>query len=110
MYLRDSVQFNEKKKKSKVEIKSDVAVNLSGERLPSAGSPCKRKSWFDHNVIIRSYVYVRSVVHATEIHVCSLIGARTCMLVYTNSAVLDAQSERGISKSSAEKIDMRIAL
>ena len=65
------------KKKSKVEIKSDVAVNLSRKRLPSAGSPCKRKSWFDHNVIIRSYVYATSVVHATEIHLRSLIGART---------------------------------
>ena len=108
MYLRDSVQSNEKK--SKVEIKSDVAVNLSGKRLPSAGSPCKRKSWFDHKVIIRSYVYASSVVHATEIHLRSLIGAPTCMRVYTNSAELDAQSERGISKSSAEKIYMRIAL
>ena len=98
------------KKKSKVEIKSDVAVNLSRKRLPSARSPCKRKSWFDHNVIIRSYVYASSVVHATEIHLRSLIGARTCMRVYTNSAELDAQSERGISKSSAEKIYMRIAL
>ena len=98
------------KKKSKVEIKSDVAVNLSRKRLPSAGSPCKRKSWFDHNVIIRSYVYATSVVHATEIHLRILIGARTCMRVYTNSAELDAQSERGISKSSAEKIYMRIAL
>ena len=98
------------KKKSKVEIKSDVAVNLSRKRLPSAGSPCKRKSWFDHNVIIRSNVYATSVVHATEIHLRSLIGARTCMRVYTNSAELDAQSERGISKSSAEKIYMRIAL
>ena len=98
------------KKKSKVEIKSDVAVNLSGKRLPSVGSLCKRKSWFDHNVIIRSYVYVSSVIHATEIHLPSLIGARTCMRVYTNSAELDAQFERGISKSSAEKIDMRIAL
>ena len=46
----------------------------------------------------------------------SLIGARTCMHVYTNSAELDAQSGRGISKSSAEeniyansveKLDMR---
>ena len=91
------------KKKSKVEIKSDVAVSLSGKRLPSAGSPCKRKSWFDHNVIIRSYVYATRVVHATEIHLHKLIGARTYMRVYTNSAELDAQSERGISKSSAEK-------
>ena len=32
-------QFNEKN--SKVEIKSDVAVNLSRKRLPSAGRPCK---------------------------------------------------------------------
>ena len=84
-------------------------VNLSGKRLPSAGRPCKRKSWFDLNVIIRGYVYASSVVHATEIHLRSLIGARTCMRVYTNSAERDAQSERGISKSSAEKIYMRIA-
>ena len=91
------------KKKSKVEIKSDVAVNLSGKRLPSAGSLCKRKSWFDHNVIIRNYVYASSVVHATEIHLTSRIGARTCMCVYMNSTELDAQSKRGISKSSAEK-------
>ena len=98
------------KKKSKVEIKSDVAVNLSGKRLPSAGSPCKRKSWFEHNVIIRSYAYASSVVHATEIYLRSLIGACTCMHVNRNSAELDAQSERGISKSSAEKIYMRIAL
>ena len=61
-------------------------------------------------MIIRSYVYATSIVHATEIHLHSLIGARTCMRVYTNSAELDAQSERGISKSSAEKIYMRIAL
>ena len=79
------------KKQSKVEIKSDVAVNLSGKRLPSAGSSCKRKSWFDHNVIIRNYVYTSSIVHATEIHLRSLIG--TCMRVKTNSAELDAQSE-----------------
>ena len=98
------------KKKSKVEIKSDVAVNLSGKRLPSAGSPCRRKSWFDHNMIIRSYVYATSVVHATEVHLRSLTGPRTCMRVYTNSAELDAQSGRGISKSSAEKIYIRIAL
>ena len=81
------------KKQSKVEIKSDVAVNLSGKCLPSAGSPCKRKSWFDHNVIIRNYVYASSVVHATEIHLRSLIRARTCMQVNMNSAELDAQSE-----------------
>ena len=74
-----------------------------GKRLPSAGRPCKRKSWFGHNEIIRGYVYASSVVHATEIHLRSLIGARTCMRVYTNSAELDGQSERGISKSSAEK-------
>ena len=92
------------KKQSKIEIKSDVAVNLSGKRLPSAGSQCKRKSWFDHNVIIRNYVYAHSVVHATEIHLPNLIGARTCICVYTNSAELDAQSERGISKLSAEKM------
>ena len=61
-------------------------------------------------MIIRSYVYASSVVHATEIHLRSLIGVCTCMRVYTNSAELDAQSERGISKSSAEKVDMRIAL
>ena len=41
MYLRNSVQSIEKK--SKVEIKSDVAVNLSGKDLPSAGSLCKQK-------------------------------------------------------------------
>ena len=51
-----------------------------------------------------------SIVHATEIHLRSLIGTRTCMRVYMNSAELDAQSERGIFKSSAEKIYMRIAL
>ena len=55
-------------------------------------------------VIIRVYVYASSVVHATEIYMRSLIGARTCMHVYTNSAELDAQSERGTSKSSAKKI------
>ena len=81
------------KKQSKVEIKSDVAVNLSGKRLPSAGSPCKRKSWFDHNVIIKNYVYASSVVHATEIHLRSLIGTHTCIRVNTNSAELDAQPE-----------------
>ena len=54
-------------------------------------------------MIIRGYVYATSVVHATGIHLRSLIGARTCMRVYTNSAELDAQSEQGISKSSAEK-------
>ena len=91
MYLRDSVQSMEKK--SKVEIKSNVAVNLSGKHLPSAGSPCKRKSWFDHNVIIRSYVYVSRIVHANKIHLRSLIGTHTCMPAYTNSAELDAQSE-----------------
>ena len=64
-------------KNSNVEIKSDVAVNLSGKRLPSAGRPCKRKNWFDLNVIIRGYVYASSVVHATEIHLRSLIGALT---------------------------------
>ena len=72
-----------------------------GKRLPSAGRPCKRKSWFDHE-IIRGYVYASSVVDATEIHLRGLIVARTCMRVYMNSAELDAQSERGISKSSAE--------
>ena len=61
-------------------------------------------------MIIRSYVYATSVVHATVRNLRSLIGARTCMRVYTNSAELDAQSEQGISKSSAEKIYMRIAL
>ena len=75
-------------KNSKVEIQSDVAINLFRKRLPSAGCPCKRKSWFDHNVIIRGYVYASSVVHATEIHRRSLIGAHTCMRVYTNSANL----------------------
>ena len=69
----------------------------------------EKKSWFDLSVIIRGYVYASSVVHATEIHLRSLIGARTCMRVYTNSAELDAQSERGITKSSVEKIYMRIA-
>ena len=47
--------------------------------LSCPGRPCKRKNWFDHNVIIRGYVYVSSVVHATEIHLPSLIGAHTCM-------------------------------
>ena len=74
-----------------------------GKRLPSAGRPCKRKSWFDHNEIIRGYVYASSVVHATEIHLHSLIGAPTCMRVHMNSAELDVQSEPGISKLSAEK-------
>ena len=46
-----------------------------------------------------------TVVHATEIHLRSLIGARTCMCIYMNNAELDAQSERGVSKSSVEKID-----
>ena len=92
MYLCDSFQSNEKKQ-SKVENKSDVAVNISGKRLPSAGSPCKRESWFDHNAIIKNYVYASSVVHATETYLRSLIGTRTCMHVNTNSAELDAQSE-----------------
>ena len=83
---------------------------LSTKRLPSKGSSCKRKSWFDHNVIIRSFVYASSVVHATEIHLRILIGARTCMPVYTSSTKLDAQSERGISKSSAEKIYMYMGI
>ena len=74
-----------------------------GKRLPSTGRPCKRKSWFDHNEIIRGYVYASSIVHATEIHLRRLIEASTCMRVYVSSAELDAQSERGISKSSAEK-------
>ena len=65
---------------------------FQGKRLPSAGRPCKRKSWFDHNEIIRGYVYASSVVHATEINLRSLIGARTCMRIYMNSAELDAQS------------------
>ena len=72
------------------------------KRLPSAGRPCKRKSWFDHYEIIRGYVYASSVVDATEIHLHSLFRARTCMRLYTTSAELDA-SERAISKSSAEK-------
>ena len=105
IYLHDSDQFI-RKKNSKIEIKSDVAVNLFGKRLSSAGCPCKRKIWFDHNVIIRSYVYVSSIVHATEIHLRSIIEARTCMRVYTNSAEFDAQSERGKSNSSAEKINI----
>ena len=74
-----------------------------GKRLASASRPGKRKSWFDHNEIIRGYVYASSVVHATEIHLHSLIGARTCKRVYTNSAELDAQSEQDISKLYAEK-------
>ena len=55
IYLHDNDQFNKKKKdyQTDVEIKFDVAVNLSGKHLSSAGRPCKRKSWFDHNVIIR---------------------------------------------------------
>ena len=57
-------------------------------------------------MIIRSYVYASSIVHAGEIYLHSIIGARTCMRVYTNSAELDAQSERGISKLSAEKINI----
>ena len=57
----------------------------------------------DYNEIIRGYVYASSVVHATEIHLRSLIRARTCMGIYTNSTELDVQSEQGISKSSAEK-------
>ena len=39
----------------------------------------------------------------TEIHLRSLVGASTCMRIYMNSAGLDAQSERGIAKSSADK-------
>ena len=74
-----------------------------GKRLPSAGRPCKTKGWFDHDEIIRGYVYANSIVHATEIHLRCLIGARTCMGVYTKSAKLDTQSERGISKLSTEK-------
>ena len=42
-----------------------------------------------------------SVVHATEIHLRSLVGTRTCMHVHTNSVGLDAQSEQDISKSSS---------
>ena len=99
MYLRDSVQSNEKKyqrlKLSQV-LRSTFPENVCLAQVIT--------------MIIRSYVYATSVVHATEIHLRSLIGARTCMRVYTNSAELDAQSERGISKSSAEKIYMRIAL
>ena len=49
------------------------------------------------------YNYASSVGHATEIPLRSLIGARTCIRVYTKGAELDAQSVRGISKSSAEK-------
>ena len=74
-----------------------------GKCLPSTSRPCKRKSWFDHNEIIRGYVYASSIVHATEIHLRSPIGAGTSMRVYTNSPELDMQSEWGISKSSAEK-------
>ena len=48
-------------------------------------------------------MHASSVVHATEIHLRSLIGACTYMRIYTNSDGLDAQFERGISKSSAEK-------
>ena len=36
-----------------VETMSDVAVNLSGKSVSSTGRPCKRKSWFYHNIIIR---------------------------------------------------------
>ena len=54
--------------------------------------------------MIRSYVYASSVVHATEIHLRSLIGACTCMRVYTNSAELDAQSEQGIQIVCWKKI------
>ena len=70
-----------------------------GKRLPSAGRPCK----FDHNVIIRDYVYA-CVAHATEIHLHSLIGASTSMGVH-----VFRNSIEGISKLSAEKIYMRIA-
>ena len=71
--------------------------------MPSAGRPCKRKSWFDHIEIIRGYVYASSIDQATEIHLRSLIGACTCMRVYTNRAEPDVQSEQGVSKLSAEK-------
>ena len=40
-----------------------------------------------------------SVIHATEIHVHSLIRVRTCM-----GTELDAQSERGISMVCGKKI------
>ena len=40
---------------------------------------------------------------AAEIHQRSLFGACTCTRLYMDSAELDEQSERGISKSSAEK-------
>ena len=54
------------------------------------------------------YMRVASLCY-TEIHLHSLVGASTCVPIYMNSAGLDAQSERGISKSSAEKkVYMRI--
>ena len=102
IYLRDSDQLIEKKNR-RLKLSQMLRSTFPGKRLPSAGRPCKRKSWFDHNEIIRGYVYASSLVHATEIHLRSLIGARTCMRVYTNSAELDERSERGISKASAEK-------
>ena len=39
----------------------------------------------------------------TEIYLHSLVEASTCMRIFMNSTGLDAQSERGISISSAEK-------
>ena len=93
MCLRGSDQLIEKIQRLKL---SQMLWSIFlGKRLPSVGRPCKPKSWFDHNVIIRGYVYLRS-----------FIGARTYMCVNMNSAELHAQSERGISKSSAEKIYM----
>ena len=53
-----------------------------GKRLPGSGR--KQKSRFDHSEIIRGYVYANSVVHATQIYLCSLIGARTCMRIALN--------------------------
>ena len=63
IYLRDLPVY---RKNSKVEIKSDVAVNLSGKRLPGTGRPCKRKSWFDHHLIIKGCVYVSSIVTSAQ--------------------------------------------
>ena len=90
-------------KNRRLKLSQMLRSTFPGKPLPSAGLPFKQKSWFDHNEIIRVYVYAGSVVHATEIHLRSLIGAHTCMHEYTNSVELDAQSEWGISKSSAEK-------
>ena len=91
------------KKNQRLKLCQMLRSPFPGKRLPSTGRTCKRKSWFDHNEIIRGYVYASSIVHTTEIHLRSLFGACTCTRIHTNSAELDAQSERAISKSSAEK-------